>query len=101
VFEIGSREDAPFTISAATVDRTRHPARGRDGGRPGAVGVARLSNGEELVGKGVHVVPAGMRLIIRTPGCGGLGDPARRDPLALARDLEAGLVSAGDGKEGS
>jgi N-methylhydantoinase B len=101
IIEIGSRESAPFTISAATFDRTRHPARGRDGGRPGAVGSAQLSNGEELVGKGVHVVPAGQRLIIRTPGGGGLGDPARRDPEALARDLEAGLVSAGDGEDGS
>ena len=90
VFEIGSREAAPFTISAATFDRTRHPARGRDGGRPGAVGSARLSNGEELVGKGVHVVPAGARLIIETPGGGGLGDPRGRDPEALRRDLEAG-----------
>jgi len=93
VFEIGSREAAPFTISAATFDRTRHPARGRDGGGPGAVGAARLSNGEELLGKGVHVVPAGMRLIIRTPGGGGLGDPAKRDPAALARDVAAGRVS--------
>jgi N-methylhydantoinase B len=93
VLEIGSREPASFTISAATFDRTRHPARGRDGGRPGAVGAARLSNGEELVGKGVHVVPAGERLIIETPGGGGLGDPRGRAPEALHRDLEAGLVS--------
>jgi N-methylhydantoinase B len=93
VFEIASREAAPFTISAATFDRTRHPARGRDGGRPGAVGVARLSNGEELLGKAVHVVPAGERLIIETPGGGGLGDPGKRDREALRRDLEAGLVS--------
>jgi N-methylhydantoinase B len=92
-FEIGSREAAPFTISAATFDRTRHPARGRDGGRPGAVGRARLSSGEELLGKGVHVVPAGERLMIETPGGGGLGDPQARDREALRRDLEAGLVS--------
>lgn len=93
VLEIGSREPAPFTISAATFDRTRHPARGRDGGRPGAVGAARLSNGEDLVGKGVHVVPAGERLVIETPGGGGLGDPRGRARDALRRDLEAGLVS--------
>ena len=90
---IGSREAAPFTISAATFDRTRHPARGRDGGRPGAVGAARLSNGEELLGKGVHVVPVGARLIIKTPGGGGLGDPREREREALRRDLEAGRVS--------
>jgi N-methylhydantoinase B len=97
VFEIGSREQAPFTISAATFDRTCHPARGRDGGRPGAVGAARLSSGEELFGKGVHVVPAGERLVIRTPGGGGLGDPSARDPEALRRDLDAGLVSRAAG----
>jgi N-methylhydantoinase B len=93
VLEIGSREAAPFTISAATFDRTRHPARGRDGGRAGAVGSARFSSGEELLGKGVHVVPAGARLVIETPGGGGLGDPGARNPEALRRDLEAGLVS--------
>jgi N-methylhydantoinase B len=94
IFEIGSREATPFTISAATFDRTRHPARGRDGGRPGAVGSAHLSSGTELLGKGVHVVPAGERLVIETPGGGGLGDPQARDREALRRDLEAGLVSA-------
>jgi N-methylhydantoinase B len=31
---------------------------------------------------------------IRTPGGGGFGDPADRDPDAVARDLRFGTVSA-------
>ena len=34
-FIVKSREPNPFTISAATFDRIRNPAQGRNGGRPG------------------------------------------------------------------
>jgi N-methylhydantoinase B len=73
VIEIGNREPAPFTIAAATFDRIDHPARGRDGGGDGRPGAARLASGKALVGKAVHLVPAGDRLIVETPGGGGLG----------------------------
>jgi N-methylhydantoinase B len=38
------------------------------------------------------MVPAGDRLVVETPGGGGLGPVAERDPAAVARDVEAGLV---------
>lgn len=75
MIEIGHRENEPFTIAAATFDRINHPARGRDGGQDGRVGAARLASGKDLVGKAVHVIPAGDRLIVETPGGGGLGEP--------------------------
>lgn len=73
VIEIGHRGGAPFTIAAATFDRIDNPARGRGGGHHGRTGAAYLASGEPLVGKAVHVIPPGDRLVVETPGGGGLG----------------------------
>ena len=73
VIEIGNTEAAPFTVAAATFDRISNPARGRDGGASGRPGAARLASGKELIGKAVHLIPAGDRLVVETPGGGGLG----------------------------
>jgi len=93
LIEIANTEEAPFTVSAATFDRLRNPARGRDGGQPGRAGVARLASGKRLETKQVHTVPAGDALIVETPGGGGLGDPARRNPDLASRDLVAGMTT--------
>ena len=93
---IGSSEDAPFSVSAATFDRLRNPAAGRDGGRAGAPGAARLVSGRVLETKSVHVVPAGDRIVLDLPGGGGMGDPARRERARIEADVAAELVS-GDG----
>jgi len=77
VIEIGNRQAAPFTVSAATFDRMHHSAQGRDGGLPGAPGRAALGSGFPLQGKGVHVIPAGDSLVVELPGGGGFGPPAR------------------------
>ncbi|MEZ5826147.1 MAG: hydantoinase B/oxoprolinase family protein [Geminicoccaceae bacterium] len=74
IIEIGSVDDRPFCVSAATFDRTAHPARGREGGSDGQTGAARLASGAVLEGKGVHIVPAGDRLVVETPGGGGCGE---------------------------
>lgn len=94
VIEIGATGDRPFSISAATFDRMRNPARGRDGGKPGRAGAAHLRSGTRFTGKTVYEVPAGDRLVLELPGGGGLGDPAARDPAAVVADLEAGYVTA-------
>ncbi len=92
IIEIESRVGEPFELLAA-YDRIVHPARGRDGGRNGATGSVSLKSGKKLPGKGFLMVPAGDRLVVNTPGGGGLGDPSARDAAAIARDLDAGLVS--------
>ncbi len=92
IIEIASRDGAPFEILAA-FDRIRNPPRGRDGGRDGAPGFLGLGSGRRLEGKGFQEVPAGDRLVVMTPGGGGRGDPAARDPEALAADLADGLVT--------
>jgi N-methylhydantoinase B len=93
VIEIANREQAPFTISAATFDRIRNPAKGRDGGKPGRLGLARLGSGKLIPDKGIHVIPAGDSLVCELPGGGGFGDPKKRSRQMIKADLEAGLVT--------
>ena len=80
-------------IASKMFDRIRHPARGRDGGSPGASGGVRLSDGVALKGMGRDVIPGGSRLIIETPGGGGMGDPADRDPHTRALDRKKGFTT--------
>jgi N-methylhydantoinase B len=91
--EIANREKAPFTISAATFDRIHNAAQGREGGKPGRKGLARLGSGKPLPDKGIHVVPSGDSLVVELPGAGGFGDPKKRSRAMIEADLRAGLVS--------
>lgn len=92
VMEVEHREGAPFGIFA-TFERVKYPARGRDGGKPGANGRLSLASGQELKAKGFQTIPAGERLVVEMPGGGGYGDAAKRDPAAVERDIKLGLVS--------
>lgn len=91
--EFAHAKGAAFAVSKM-FDRTMHPARGRDGGGAGATGAARLSDGTPLKGMGREMVPAGARLVIETPGGGGIGPAADRARAAVERDLRQGFVSA-------
>jgi N-methylhydantoinase B len=93
VIEIANHEGTPFAISAATFDRIKNAAQGRDGGRPGRLGDARLGSGRSLPDKGIHVIPAGDSLVVELPGGGGFGDPRKREPARIKADLAAGLVT--------
>ncbi|WP_049936819.1 hydantoinase B/oxoprolinase family protein [Haloplanus natans] len=79
-------------------DRRRHPPYGLAGGEAGALGEDYLTRAggdtERIPGKSTHDLDAGDVVSIRTPGGGGFGDPADRDPDAVARDLRFGKVSA-------
>ena len=86
-----AQPDAALVIAAA-FDRVHHPARGALGGGDGAPGRLRLGSGAVLRPKGRQVIPAGDRLVVETPGGGGLGDPALRDSALAARDRLHGLV---------
>ena len=44
-------------------------------------------------GKGFQVIPPGDRLVVLTPGGGGIGAPAERKAEHVARDLSDELVS--------
>ncbi|MBL6457758.1 hydantoinase B/oxoprolinase family protein [Belnapia sp. T6] len=92
VMEVEHRHGAPFGIFA-TFERVHYPARGREGGLPGAAGRLSLADGTVLKGKGFQVIPAGGRLVVEMPGGGGYGPPEERDPAAAERDAAAGLVA--------
>ena len=79
--EIASAIGQPFELLAA-FDRIDHPPRGRAGGESGAAGSIGLADGTRLKGKGAQMINPGQRLVIETPGGGGLGDPATRKRTA-------------------
>jgi N-methylhydantoinase B len=93
VIEVGSRIGKPFDLLAA-YDRIDHPPRGRDGGKDGAAGAVALKSGKVLKGKGFQLIPPEDRLVVMTPGGGGIGDPAKRDRKAVEKDVSEGLVTA-------
>mgnify|MGYP001475311842 FL=1 len=95
---VGNREKAEFAIFG-TFDRVKNPARGRDGGKPGATGSLTLTSGKKLKGMGRQVIPMGEELIIEMPGGGGYGDPKSRDRKKIMEDIRAGLISADNVKE--
>ena len=92
VLELSSSEDAPISLFAA-LDRIHFPPRGREGGKDGARGVLKLSNGVELKPKGEQIIPSGERLIVETPGGAGYGTPAERCPKLIKQDIEFGLIT--------
>ena len=89
---LGNRQAAEFAIFA-TFDRVKNPARGRNGGKPGANGSVELASGVQLRGMGRQVIPVGDRLIINMPGGGGFGDPKERAHREISADLKLGLIS--------
>lgn len=91
--EIGSRLGEDMHMSAAAFERLTTGPAGRNGGHSGAAGQVAISDGTRVTDKGMYTIPAGERLILQTPGGGGIGCPGKRDRNALAQDLSYGLVS--------
>ena len=81
------------TVSLLTERRRTAPA-GIDGGEDGATG-KNLVDGEPVPAKASVDVEAGTTVSVRTPGGGGHGDPAERDPEARERDRHDGKVDQG------
>jgi N-methylhydantoinase B len=92
VIEIVGEGQGPLLVNAM-FDRIDHPPAGREGGKDGAAGVAKLASGRKFAGKGRQELAPGDRLVLELPGGGGFGPPAERDPDAIAQDLREGYVS--------
>ena len=57
--------------------------------------IHRADGSQEVVpSKIVTTLHAGERVVFETAGGGGYGDPARRDPAAVAADVADGKISA-------
>ncbi|MCC7320234.1 MAG: hydantoinase B/oxoprolinase family protein [Rubellimicrobium sp.] len=90
--EVGARDGWSFEFSAM-LDRTRHPARGIDGGLEGGATEVTLSDGTGLPGKGRFPVPAGQTVRLAFPGGGGIGAPATRPRDLVRHDLAQGYIT--------
>ena len=91
--EMTSAIDEPFLVFLS-VERLHNPAAGRAGGLAGAPGRIQVTGRPaDIQGKCQLRVEPGERLIFDTPGGGGFGDPAARDPVLLAQDVAHGIVT--------
>lgn len=96
--EVGARDGWTFEFSAM-LDRTRHPARGIDGGQSGGPTTVALSDGTELPGKGRFAIPPGQTVRLAFPGGGGIGAPADRPRDQVRDDLRKGYISAATARD--
>ena len=91
------RLEADWGVLSGNFDRFRYPPYGLNGGAPGSLGHFRLiRDGEtqELPSKISDIrLKRGDRVRLETSGGGGWGDPAARDPAAIARDFAGGYVT--------
>jgi N-methylhydantoinase B len=92
VIEIGGAGAAPVAL-LCNFERVHNPARGRDGGRPGAAGAVTLRSGRPIRPKGRQTVPPRDAVRLQLPGGGGFGDPHRRDPQRVRDDVLDGLIT--------
>jgi N-methylhydantoinase B len=87
----------PETSLIVRSDRSAHPPYGLAGGAPGAVSsnVLQRPDGSEKVLPSMFstTIGEGDVYVHRTAGGGGWGDPAERDPAAVAEDVADGKVT--------
>jgi N-methylhydantoinase B len=88
---------SPRATLSILAERTKIPPWGLRGGLPGSLGEYTLvredGSVERLPPKCTIPLKRGDRLVIRTPGGGGYGDPLERPPEMVLRDVSNGLVS--------
>jgi N-methylhydantoinase B len=94
----GIRLGQPYRLSPFT-DRIRNPAKGMDGGMPGALGEIAYADGRPLDGKRTVEVDPEDEVVVATPGGGGIGSSFERDPQAVLDDVAEGLVSVEQARE--
>jgi N-methylhydantoinase B len=97
VIELGGAGATPIAL-LCNFERVRNPARGRNGGRPGAAGEVALRSGRPIRPKGRQTVPSRDAIRLQLPGGGGFGDPCARDPQRVLDDVLDGLITADDAR---
>jgi len=86
-----SRSARPIAV-IFLAERTREPAPGLEGGEAGLTGAVEI-DGHTVDNRAQHIVRAGGRIRLRTPGGGGFGEPSERAAEAIARDRRLGYTS--------
>jgi N-methylhydantoinase B len=89
--------DGADATGALCLERMTSPPFGLRGGRAGAAAVVTLTTPDgvtrQLPSKGAFTAPPGSVIDMTTPGSGGFGPIAERDPAAIGRDLLDGYVT--------
>ena len=89
--------DGADATGALCMERMTSPPFGLLGGKAGAPAVVTLTTPDgatrPLPSKGAFSAPAGSVIDMITPGSGGFGPVAERDPAAIGRDLLGGYVT--------
>jgi N-methylhydantoinase B len=88
-FEVVSETPVGIIFMA---ERCRFAAPGMQGGEPGALGEVRIDGAPVDYRKNVVLKP-GQRILLRTPGGGGMGARAERDPAAADWDRREGYTA--------
>ena len=88
-FEVVSDQPVGIIFMA---ERCRFPAPGMQGGEAGARGEVRIDGAEVDYRKNLVLNP-GQRILLRTPGGGGMGTPAERDSPAADLDRREGYTA--------
>jgi N-methylhydantoinase B len=88
-FEVVSETPVGIIFMA---ERCRFAAPGMQGGEPGALGEVRIDGAPVDYRKNV-VLKRGQRILLRTPGGGGMGARAERDPAAADWDRREGYTA--------
>ena len=91
--EVSARAGHEFDMQAM-FDRVDHPARGRQGGAPGAPTTIARDDGTPMRGKGKQFVPHGAKVMMAFPGGAGYGPAIERPKDLVKRDLLRGYISA-------
>jgi N-methylhydantoinase B len=90
--------DGATATGALCMERMTSPPFGLMGGKAGAAAVVTLTTPDgatrHLPSKGAFAAPPGAVVDMRTPGSGGFGPAAEREPAAIGRDLVDGYISA-------
>ena len=90
--EFTHRADGRWSVSGI-VDRTKYPAPGILGGKPGMVGELILDTGARPNPKAQVDLKPRQVVRLNTPGGGGYGDPFSRDLKLVWKDVVAGYVT--------
>jgi N-methylhydantoinase B len=83
-------------------ERTLTPGWGLFGGKEGRVTSVQVDRGDgamEILKVNRLPLPRGSRVVVRTGGGGGFGDPAGRDAAARERDIADGYVTDPTGSD--
>ncbi|HME43019.1 MAG TPA: hydantoinase B/oxoprolinase family protein [Syntrophorhabdales bacterium] len=78
---------------APGVDRTKFPAEGVLGGKPGSLLRLSVQPPKNIPPKDYTLLQPGDVLTIDLPGGGGYGNPGKRSPELMQKDIDMGLVS--------